>query len=426
MAETSEPPWQRQRLEPPTATADDRISHLPDVLLTQILSLLPTKQSVNTGILSKRWRNLWATVEVLDFDDETPLDRRESWTGSSRRYESRAHNKTGFAEFVYSVLLLHDAGKIKRFRLRCGAQPNCSELDIATWVTHVIRRGVEDLELSISLTRYVTLPRRLFNCDTVSVLKLNGVFLNALATFSVSLPVVRVLHVGDRVVFGSHDYVFKLLAGCPVLEDLVLESTFNDICGGRVCFKGKFELNLKRLFRAKIGFSWRDSCQRSMLKVFQELSNVRCLSLSSSTVECLQYATSSEIPVLDNLVQLEISFGNYAWDLLSNLLQRSHKLEVLVIYKESRVYEQEQEPKWILPLIVPECLLLHLKTFCFKEYRGLKTEMDFVRYIVLNARVLETMTIYIASSLGLEEKLQIRRQLSVLRMNFETCQIVIH
>ena len=50
-------------------------------------------------------------------------------------------------------------------------------------------------------------------------------------------------------------------------------------------------------------------------------------------VQCLKHASTSDIPVFDKLIQLEISFGNYSWDLLASLLQRSHKLEVLTIYK---------------------------------------------------------------------------------------------
>ena len=290
MVESSQPPSKQRSLP----GGDDRISQLPDVLLLQILSLLSTKQAVVTGILAKRWRPLWPAVSVLDLDDESSPDSR--------------HGSAGFAEFVYSVLLLHDAPAIERFRLRC-ANPNSSACDIATWLCHVARRRVECVELSLSLSRYVALPRRLFNCDTVSAMKLNGVFLNALASFSVRLPLLRALHVGDRVLFGCHDYLVKLLSGCPALEDLVLESTYNDACGGVVCAEGNFELSLKHLSRAKIGFSWKERCLKSMLLIFQALSHVRCLSLSPCTVAVRRFSTLPLVKYYTSCVYLFV-FGS--------------------------------------------------------------------------------------------------------------------
>ena len=49
--------------------ARDRISSLPDPLLTHILSFLPTKEAVHTCILAKRWIKVWASLPVLIFHD---------------------------------------------------------------------------------------------------------------------------------------------------------------------------------------------------------------------------------------------------------------------------------------------------------------------------------------------------------------------
>jgi hypothetical protein len=46
----------------------DRISSLADAILTHILTFLTAKQAVHTFTLSKRWKNVWAFVPVLNFD----------------------------------------------------------------------------------------------------------------------------------------------------------------------------------------------------------------------------------------------------------------------------------------------------------------------------------------------------------------------
>ncbi|CAL1370780.1 unnamed protein product [Linum trigynum] len=48
----------------------DRLSNLPDHILSSILSFLNANDAVRSSILSNRWRVLWKTVPVLDFDGD--------------------------------------------------------------------------------------------------------------------------------------------------------------------------------------------------------------------------------------------------------------------------------------------------------------------------------------------------------------------
>jgi len=48
-----------RRVRPGGGSAPDHLSALPDELLRGVLSFLPTRQVVQTTVLSKRWTDLW-------------------------------------------------------------------------------------------------------------------------------------------------------------------------------------------------------------------------------------------------------------------------------------------------------------------------------------------------------------------------------
>ncbi|CAL1397304.1 unnamed protein product [Linum trigynum] len=50
----------------PKPAMDDRISSLPDEILSYILSFLQTEYAVRTSVLSRRWKDAWTRVYSLD------------------------------------------------------------------------------------------------------------------------------------------------------------------------------------------------------------------------------------------------------------------------------------------------------------------------------------------------------------------------
>lgn len=53
---------------------EDRISRLPDELLSHVLTYVDSDLAVRTSVLSKRWVNLWTTLPCLNFKIATPSD----------------------------------------------------------------------------------------------------------------------------------------------------------------------------------------------------------------------------------------------------------------------------------------------------------------------------------------------------------------
>lgn len=103
---------------------EDRISNLPSTLISRILSLLPTKYAAATSVLSSQWKLHWTLITSLDFDDKLLLQPEKSTDNSLQ---------TGFANFVYRVLVLRRESCLRMFRLKGCQSFNASHIN--TWVT---------------------------------------------------------------------------------------------------------------------------------------------------------------------------------------------------------------------------------------------------------------------------------------------------
>ena len=246
----------------------DRISDLPDAVLCHVLSFLPTRQSVCTSVLSKRWRPLWTCIPVLHLD---------------RHNHFRHAKDSNFVHFVNTVLTLRGAAQvpIKKLRLLCGDDDlDCNQSCINAWVAAATGNKVEDLRLD--LPKSLTLPPCVLSCTTLVVLRINVLWHDDIS--GVHLPSLKILQIrGDRTRFYDCLHIIKLISGCPVLGEfrvdglLVAQSSISE-------YQQQFQINLSKLrivtLAIKYGHVQQSNAKQWICYLLKKLYNVEYLTLS--------------------------------------------------------------------------------------------------------------------------------------------------
>ncbi|XP_076936998.1 FBD-associated F-box protein At4g10400-like [Bidens hawaiensis] len=416
----------------------DRISSLHEDIQSRILSLMPTKFGVQTCVLSKRWRYTWMSITNLDFDDITPL---------------------GFSSletFVDRVLGCCKSSQIESLRLNFF-RTRIQESSISNWIDKAITLSARELDIQYKLFE---LPSSLFTCTTLTKLKicLGSIWECAPECVPVvSLPCLKTL---DVAVFTSpFSSAFKLIAGSPMLEDLSLQVVMH-------CSEEDFVFDIPTLKRLKLhlsrsentnklvlrvpklerllfdgtlysvfvmedvsslveaSFSFEDkSFNNHMVELLKGISGVKLLFLKkvrdtqSQDSSLLKLISASPLPVFLIMERLELK-GFWHLELISSFLQSSPELKEIYI-------EKLQGSRWIAPKLVPVCMLAKLTTIKFLNFKWRKCDIPFLKFLLGNAKVLKTVTIYLEKS-SIEEEAWLDQQLRYLPRASRCCEIHFH
>ncbi|CAG7902989.1 unnamed protein product [Brassica rapa] len=416
----------------------DRISNLPEALISHILSFLPTEESALTSVLSKKWRYLFADRPNLDFD------------GSVIRFHpdtcewEMADILRVFTRFVDRVLMLQGNSTVDDFSLKCGhgVESDC----VRNWILNVLERGVSDLDLHFNLVG-VSLPSEVFMSKSLERLRIESKNVIPMDMEDVFLPKLKTLYV-NKVMLGEGDDCFeKVTSGCHVLEELVLINVYSDFWNRSVFSKtlkslilsccmeydknpdsvsfdtpnvvyleycdyvsGKYpKVKFNSLVEASIDLVMTSEQHEhasyehlagDVTDFLMGIRNVQTLYISANTLEVLTFCCD-HIPVFHNMIGLTIQSRKSGWESLPALFKKCPNLETLVFDGLSHTFTVKcMDVDGCLCKYsgeVPTCLssspVKVLKILRFGD-AGLEKETDLIKHFLETMPQLEQLMIY--------------------------------
>ncbi|XP_077236732.1 putative F-box/LRR-repeat protein At3g18150 [Tasmannia lanceolata] len=435
----------------------DLISELPEPLLINILSFLPTKDAVRTSILSSRWRYLWTDIHNFNFS-----------TASYKRLKNHdwsASDHERFVEFIDRSMSLHKGSKIQKVCLSfCYRSTKRISYSVPSkWIRLALEKQVESVDLDfvgVNCSDHVyysfELSTSLFHVGSLKVLELNNCVLKS-DSFE-GLGWLKTLCL-SRVVLN--DSFHGLIEGCPLLEDLNMSH-----CTGlhhlkisspnlqlkrlKLCMCNLYdgieinapslilldiseclwckELSLKNLFALRhasldlcyglfddrLHYEISSPCLK---KILESVCHAKFLQLNSFSIKVLSISELWSLPApLSDCKRLTLNVGLQKWEIpgIVNILASSPDLETLIIkivppsesifdsglnlahYFDESEYLQSREAAFI------PCLENNLKTIEIGWASGARrgdavnflwTNYLVVTFLLKNAMVLEKLTI---------------------------------
>ncbi|OVA09211.1 F-box domain [Macleaya cordata] len=387
----------------------DRISELSDPILHHILCFLPSKCAVRTSILSKRWRYLYPFIPILDF---------RNWRSIKNNCDLEANR---FRNFVDRILNLPDMPNIQKFCLDVDVTGPLDSSWIHAWIDTVIRRKVEELILIIDMDDEIYFPPCFFTCQTLTILDLEIISTIELPE-SIYFPKLKILRL-KYFVFADENMTQKFFSNCPVLEELTLtRCSWLDM--EVLCISAPA---LKRLFitgPSVDGCDGLDDCKLNIyapsllsLRYHEGISKDYSLHSFPSLLDADIDFIVDAVPDITGIV------GRRAIKLLEKLTN------VKLLKMSGDTFEGFEEylnnsGGWKLNL-VPQFLLLHLKSVEFKEFYGHRRELLVVKLFLKNAPVLQWMTITSSSfmSENLKNKMEVYDQLLLFPRGSTSCVV---
>ncbi|KAI4298964.1 hypothetical protein L6164_032468 [Bauhinia variegata] len=223
-----------------SAEMEDRLSSLPDEILVLILQFLDTKHAAQTSVLSRRWKNMWSQLPIINIDSDS-FRYYLSFRNFVLNVISRRVAPVYICKFWFDI-----SNPIYSSLQMCIDSHDLFEPLVQRVIHHVVTHGVR--YLCLHFPRIVDDLPILFTCPSLKMLELRELIIPP--TQKLDFPTLTTLNLvkctfileGKREGNGA----FGPFSGC-----LCLKSLF--ICDCRIPSKVKiFEISAPELTTLKI------------------------------------------------------------------------------------------------------------------------------------------------------------------------------
>ncbi|XP_059650303.1 F-box/FBD/LRR-repeat protein At1g13570-like [Cornus florida] len=411
----------------------DVISDLPRDIIDRILARMPIRDVARTSVLSRKWRQIWATHPQLMFDHqfnfniETTEDKPfilQNFVNVIKKIFNieTTENKPfkilqNFVNVINKIFLLH-TGPILKFSLYIPPPIQIDHNhDIDHWMLILSSNGIKELTFESASPYPYKLPSCIFSCPQLTRLKLCNCIIKPPHAFKCFGNLISLSF--ENIIFTAN-MLETLFSSAPLLENLFILSCigiehFNiqapslkvlqlgSICGFKsISFKNSPNLAIvviAPLFEID-NSQWAKTT--NLIELVASLPRIERLLLDNFVLKVLAAGTvSKRLPAIKNLrfIQLfKINFNDL--DQISCilcLLKSSTNLQDLYLQAfESKgtvmqpVFNFLKESKW---------MYLKLNTLQTAElvlYGCSRTELFFIEFLLARCLILERIFIQLS------------------------------
>uniref|UniRef100_A0A0A9HL47 Uncharacterized protein n=1 Tax=Arundo donax TaxID=35708 RepID=A0A0A9HL47_ARUDO len=382
----------------------DRISGLPDAILGEIISLLFTKDAARVQTLASRWRNIWSSTPLILDGSDLPADVEDFAAAVSRILCT--HPGPG-RRFCVPPQYLHDQPATVDAWLQSPALDNLQELDFWDDRFYWQRRVFPPAPPPASTFRFSA---------TLRVATFSRCHLLDATVEGLHFPQIR--HLALENVSISEDSLHTIIARCPALECLLLDNSFGFRCVrissgtltsigvGSDCLSDKLQLReliivdapcLERLLHLQLHMGIHVSVVSApklmTLGSFADWDDGGRLVFGTTTIQGMRVVSLTKVVCSVKILAVHPRHINL--DMIIDLMKCFPCLEKLYIKscisREMNLWRRKHGH-------FIKFFDFRLKTVVLEHYWGIKSQVNFASFFILNAGELEVMRIEVAAS----------------------------